>query len=245
MAQRMRLHLRQPLKGFAVSGWPRNGDDGAPGVPVVDIATRYDQLSDSYDAQAQRMRWLGFPEGRIHARSRRILAPQPGERIVVVGGGTGQDVVPIADAVGPEGRVWNVDISQGMLEVSRRRCDAAGIDAEHVLVDAADWQWPSCDAVVANFTLLFQPRWRHVLEQASRALGTGGRLVAADLELPWGLRHLATPMVRRFGHSSTTLARRPMRHLAKHWQPIHDSRFFFGLGRLVCARPPMPSNRPE
>ncbi len=199
---------------------------------------RYDELAPDYDRQAWRMRWFGFPEGRIHAKARDVLAAAPGERIIVVGGGTGRDVVPLAATVGVEGKVWNVDVSQGMLEQCRQACSAAGVDAEHVHADAAEWDWPKADAVLVSFTLLFQPRWRDVLAKAEAALAPDGRLVLCELQMPWGIRHLAWPFVRRFGHSPATLARRPMRVL-RSWRVDVDRRFFFALGRLVRARPPM------
>ncbi len=239
----MRLHAEPCLKPFAVAGPPRNGDEAQRHPWCVDIAGRYDRLAPSYDAQAHRMRWMGFPEGRIHAEARRLLDAQPGERIVVVGGGTGRDVLPLAEAVGPTGTVWNVDISQGMLDACRAALEEAapeGAPQVHLVhADAADWAWPAADAVLVSFTLLFQPRWRRVLQLAAASLGSEGRLVFCDLEMPWGVRHAAWPFVRGFGHSPTTLARRPAKALTQ-WRVDADRRFFFGLGRLVRARPPMP-----
>src|SRR5207302_3066943 len=43
------------------------------------------------------------------------LAPKPGERIIDIGCGCGQTVLALAEAVGPQGRVLGVDISEPML----------------------------------------------------------------------------------------------------------------------------------
>ncbi len=182
------------------------------------------------------MRWFGFRDAHYHRVARSLLAPRRGERIVVVGGGTGVDVVPIADAVA-DGTVWNVDVSTGMLARCEVACDEAGVDVHHVHADAADWDWPRADGVLCSFTLLFQPRFAEVLAKARDALGPGGRLVFCDLDMPPGLRFLAWPLVHRFGHTATTLGRHPARLLRAHWHVSHDRAFYAGLGRMIVARP--------
>ncbi len=73
-------------------------------------------------------------------------APPEGGAILDLGCGTGRHAVPLA-AHGF--RVTGVDISGGMLEVARRRAEAAGVEVELVCCDAAGFARPEAfDAVV-------------------------------------------------------------------------------------------------
>ena len=46
--------------------------------------------------------------------------PQPGETCVDLGSGRGNDVIRLAEQVGPEGYAYGIDISEGMVEKARR-----------------------------------------------------------------------------------------------------------------------------
>src|ERR671921_2316949 len=76
---------------------------------------------------------------------------QPGERVLDVGCGAGATTIEAADRVGPEGRVWGVDISPEMIEVARGRSTAANLD--WLVADAAeyDFQPERFDAIISRF----------------------------------------------------------------------------------------------
>ncbi|MCU0917631.1 MAG: class I SAM-dependent methyltransferase [Planctomycetes bacterium] len=59
----------------------------------------------------------------------RILAPyvRPGQTILDVGSAMGDFSLPMAEMVGPEGKVVCVDVQSGMLKVLRRRATGAGL----------------------------------------------------------------------------------------------------------------------
>src|ERR1039458_9895939 len=59
------------------------------------------------------------------------LAVRPGETIADVGAGTGYFSLPLAKAVGPEGKVYAVDAQAEMLSLLRQKLDAAGIAIVH------------------------------------------------------------------------------------------------------------------
>src|SRR5258708_39915586 len=76
--------------------------------------------------------WLdGIPESSIASFAGTgnpfSLGPlQPGERVVDVGCGAGLDSLIAAHMVGPEGRVFGVDMTPAMLEKAGRRAIKAG-----------------------------------------------------------------------------------------------------------------------
>jgi len=78
-------------------------------------------------------RWVagqGFRERRNEESLALLLAClrlAGGEHVLEIGCGTGAVTLPLAQAVGPHGRVVAVDISEPMLEVARQRVDASGV----------------------------------------------------------------------------------------------------------------------
>lgn len=54
-------------------------------------------------------------------RSHQLLRPSRGDRILDVGCGTGQDVLMLAELVGPDGEVVGVDNSETMVETARQQ----------------------------------------------------------------------------------------------------------------------------
>ena len=72
-------------------------------------------------------RWVGlggFVEHRVGAVNDLLLARSrvaAGESVLEIGCGTGATTVPLAEAVGLDGRVVGVDLSEPMLEGARKR----------------------------------------------------------------------------------------------------------------------------
>jgi SAM-dependent methyltransferase len=100
------------------------------------------------------------------------LHPQPGERILDLGCGTGT----LSAAIAREGaNVTGVDRSPEMIASAREKYD--GIRFE--VVDGQDLQYErEFDAVFSNAALHWMPRAEDVLRGVERALVPGGRFVA-------------------------------------------------------------------
>lgn len=85
-------------------------------------------------------------------------APQPGERVLDIGCGTGATAIPFAAAVAPAGNVTGVDISEPMLGQARKNIDAAGLpNVSLVLADAQVHRFPadSFDLLISRFGVMF------------------------------------------------------------------------------------------
>lgn len=137
----------------------------------------YNRLSRWYDVLA------GSTEKKYRDRGLEKLCAQPGERILEIGFGTGHCLAALAKAVGPEGQMTGVDISDGMAAITRKRLQQYGLsdrvdlhcgDASHLDFLEADSQ----DGIFMSFTLeLFDtPDIPHVLRECRRVLKPGGRL---------------------------------------------------------------------
>ncbi len=141
----------------------------------------YDKMSGWYDLLA------GLSEKKYKDMGLQILDIQGGEKILEVGFGTGQCLKKMVEAVGESGRVFGVDLSQGMLERTRSRLRKAGIleSVELCLGDAAELPYADefFDAIYSSFTLeLFDtPEIPVVLADCQRVLRPGGRLCIVSM----------------------------------------------------------------
>ena len=135
----------------------------------------YNRLSRWYDL-------FSASERRFTETGLSLLNVQPGERVLEIGFGTGHSLVTLAQSVGETGKVYGIDISDGMLELAQQRVRGAGLASrtELKLADATALDYPpeSLDAILMSFTLeLFDasdlPR---VLGECTRTLRRGGRL---------------------------------------------------------------------
>lgn len=136
----------------------------------------YDRISSAYDLLSD------ASERAARLRGLQLLNAQPGERVLEIGFGTGNELVDLAGKVGGTGKVVGVDISSGMKSVAAHKLAKAGLtDAvELLLADARTLPFPddSFDAAYSSFTLeLFSEEdIPVVLSEIKRVLKSGGRL---------------------------------------------------------------------
>ena len=149
--------------------------------PKSAAKTFYDRLSRRYDLIA------GSSERKYRQLGLQALNPQPGEIALEIGYGTGHSLLTLAQAVGPDGRVCGIDISEGMRDVAQGRLEAAGLAqrVELQVGDGADLPYSNdqFDAVFMSFTLeLFDtPEIPVVLSNCRRVLHPDGRLALVTM----------------------------------------------------------------
>jgi ubiquinone/menaquinone biosynthesis C-methylase UbiE len=129
-----------------------------------------------YDAVLERF----FHPGRLAAF--RLLGLRPGERLLLLGVGTGADLPLLPEGVEAVG----IDLSPEMLQRARARLPLPGRkvtllqgDAQQLLVEEAAF-----DAVALNLVLSVVPDASACLHAAALALKPGGRMVVFDKFLP-------------------------------------------------------------
>jgi demethylmenaquinone methyltransferase/2-methoxy-6-polyprenyl-1,4-benzoquinol methylase len=153
------------------------GQDISPVSRTKEEARRcYDRISRVYD-------YFAAPFERKYAQmTLERLSIQEGETVLEIGFGTGHCLERIAQSIGQSGRACGIDISPGMLEVTRRRLSKAGLMDRVTLHcgDAANLPYEdnTFDAAFISFTLeLFDtPEIPRVLAEVKRVLKAGGRL---------------------------------------------------------------------
>jgi ubiquinone/menaquinone biosynthesis C-methylase UbiE len=163
----------------------RNTSDPLAVLPVprtkAEAKRFYDRISRIYG-------WMTGAFERKHGeKALELLSIRGGETVLEIGTGSGYCFWQIAGLVGDGGKCCGVDISAGMLEVTRDRLMRSGMAARAGLCCADAVRLPlrdkSFDAILMTFTLeLFDtPEIPHVLREIMRVLKPGGRLAIASL----------------------------------------------------------------
>lgn len=110
------------------------------------------------------------------------VAAAEGERIVDIGAGGGRSALAAGRAVGPEGAVVGIDISEGLLRLAGERRSAAGADnVTFVLADAQTDSFPGApfDAAISQFGVMFFDDPTAAFANIRSHLRPGGRLAFA------------------------------------------------------------------
>ena len=167
--------------------------------------TKYRILAPIYDLLMSR----SFVRSARH-RALTLLDIEPGDHVLLVGVGTGEDLAFLPTSTSLVG----IDLSEEMLEVARAKFPSA----ELRVMNAESITYPdgSFDKVVLNLVLSVVENPRQALAEALRVLKPEGRVVVFDKFLPAG--------------ESPSLARR-MLNVLTSWLGTDINRRFDDLSR--------------
>jgi arsenite methyltransferase len=152
----------------------------------------------------------------------RVLALQPGERVLDIGAGPGLLVAEMAEVVGQSGRVTGLEISDSMLALGRRRCADPSIRdcVAFVKADAVALPFPdgTFDVAVSTQVYEYVADLKAAFAELHRVLRPGGRALIIDTDwdsIVWNatdqerMRRLLAAWTERFAdpHLPRTLTR--------------------------------------
>jgi ubiquinone/menaquinone biosynthesis C-methylase UbiE len=162
---------------------------GAAGVGAVALWWRRNPSACPYN---QRF-WVQAPHPFItRDRLREALAPEPGERLLEIGPGTGYYALPVAEWLGSTGTLELLDVQQEFLDHTTSRAGEHGLsnlvptlaDAQAMPYDDASFDGAYLATVLGEI-----PDRSAALRELRRVVKPGGRVVVGEL---FGDPHMVT-----------------------------------------------------
>ncbi|WP_396613960.1 class I SAM-dependent methyltransferase (plasmid) [Haloferax sp. S1W] len=126
---------------------------------------------------------LELPRLLNQSQLNEALSPEPSERILEVGPGTGRYSLPVAEHLDSDGSLHVLDVQQQMLDHTVQRAREQGVDgitATHGNAEQLSYSDDHFDAVYLVSTLGEIPDQEQALKELHRVLRPGGRLVVGE-----------------------------------------------------------------
>lgn len=153
---------------------------------------RYGVYAPIYD-------WVAKPFEAGRKRAIERVDPQPNDRILVLGCGTGMDL----DYLPADTSVTAIDMSESMVRRTESRAESLGMDVDARVGDAKSLPFDddAFDVVLLHLVISVVPDPKALVDEATRVLAPDGRISIYDKFIPEGsspsvLRRAVNPLAR-------------------------------------------------
>jgi ubiquinone/menaquinone biosynthesis C-methylase UbiE len=203
----------------------------------VEARRRYERLAATYDRRLDQR----FVK-RLRIAAVRRLRLERGDHVLDVGCGTGANFVHLVRAVGPEGHVTGVDLSDDMAAVARARADVAGwTNVEIIVSEAATAPLPAQVRGALFFLTHDLVRSPAAVEHVVSACRPGAHVVAFGPKTAARWNWPLNAVIRRIAKGYVTTFEgfdRPWSHLEDHLEDFTVRNLPLGGAYLADGRVP-------
>jgi ubiquinone/menaquinone biosynthesis C-methylase UbiE len=205
----------------------------------------YRKKAKHYDITSRLYPVPGYPQRAQRLRAVQALGLRAGDSVIDMACGTGLNFPLIEEAIGPDGRIIGVDLTDAMLAQAQERIERKGwSNISLVQADAADFVFPAeVDAILSTYALSQVPGCADLIAHGATALSGRGRWVVLDLKVPghtpgW-VAQLGTAIVRPFASIDEWIMRRPWEAIRAAMQAeladLSWTELFFGTAFLAAG----------
>ncbi|HEX4435687.1 MAG TPA: methyltransferase domain-containing protein [Solirubrobacteraceae bacterium] len=211
----------------------------------VRLIETYRKKAKHYDIVSRLYPVPGYPQLSQRRKAVGALGLAPGDTVVDMACGTGLNFSLIQQAIGPDGRLIGVDLTDAMLAVAQERIEDNGwSNVSLVQSDAAEFAYPTeVDGILSTYAMSHVPEAANAIAHGAAALSRGGRWVVLDLKVPdnvprW-LAQLGIALGRPLGSIDEWVGRRPWEGLRAAMQDeladLSWTELFFGSAFLAAG----------
>ncbi|MDE5656811.1 MAG: bifunctional demethylmenaquinone methyltransferase/2-methoxy-6-polyprenyl-1,4-benzoquinol methylase UbiE [Muribaculaceae bacterium] len=210
---------------------PYEGDTRGKTEQVRDM---FDSISGAYDFMNRAMT-MGVDRLWRRTAVNTVRRPAP-RRVVDLATGTGDLAIALARRI-PGAEIIGYDLSEGMLQVGRRKVEKAGLSGRISLHQADCLALPAADNSADAVTVAYGVRnFEHLLEgyrEMHRILRPGGMLCVLELSTPHG--RLTAPLYRFYTRCIIPLAGRLISRDDRAYSYLPESIAAVPQGADMCA----------
>lgn len=160
--------------------------------------------------------------------------------------GTGLNFNLLEEAVGPEGKIIGVDLTDSMLKQAQRLIDEKQWkNVELIQSDAASFRFPDggVDGILSTFAITLVPEFDQVICSGADVLRPGKRWVVLDFKLPDNWLRMFVPLAllitRPFAVTKKLADRRPWNSIAKYLTNVQMTELYGGFAYTAAGERPI------
>lgn len=203
------------------------------------VVNLYRRRAKHYDFTANLYYLIGFREWTYRKKAVKALNLQRSDTVVEIGCGTGLNFSLLRQAIGLEGKIIGVDLTDAMLAQARKRVEENGwSNVELINSDATSFQFPTgVDGIISTFAITLVPEFDKVIQNGCKALSPGKRWIVLDLKLPPNRLSWLAPffLFRPFGVTKELATRHPWESINKYLKNTSLTELYMGFAYIAAG----------